>query len=243
MGNETTSSTSTSETRNEADPTTETVTTQNDATSGSTTTEPSIDDLKAQVQRMEAALSKANKDGKGHRLQADELGKKLQELETFKAKIDAEKLSDEEKRQLERQNLEKQLAEIQKEKETALRQTQELRVTNEVFKHGQRLNIVDLDAATKLLDSSQIEYDESGNPTNIDALLKDLVKQRSWLTGKQQSQPMSGGPTNPSRSQSSAPPDLSWDVIGKMSREEYAARSAEIQKWILEHPPQYGRSR
>src|SRR5258708_30693600 len=168
---EDTSSTSTSETRNEADPTTETVTTQqNGATPGSTATEPSIDDLKAQVQRMETALSKANKDGKEHRLSATELATKLKDLEAFKAKVDAEKMSDEEKRQLERQTLEKQLADLQKEKETATRQTQELRVTNEVFKHGQRLNIIDLDAATKLLDASQIEYDDSGQPTNIEAL-------------------------------------------------------------------------
>jgi len=237
MGDETTTSTSTSETRNEADPTTATVTTQNDATSGSTTTEPSIDDLKAQVQRMETALSKANKDGKEHRLSATELATKLKDLEAFKAKVDAEKLSDEEKRTLERQNLEKQLADLQKEREAATRQTQKLRVTNEVFKHGQRLNIIDLDAADRLLDDSQIEYDDSGQPTNIEALLKTLVKERTWLVGKQQQQ-TSGGATNPSRSQSASQP-LSWEIISEMSMKDpaqYRARREEIQQWMASNP-------
>ncbi len=235
MGDETTTSTSTSETRNEADPTTETVTQQNDATSGST--EPSIDDLKAQVQRMEAALSKANKDGKDHRLQSNDLSAKLKELEAFKAKVDAEKMSDDEKRQLERQTLEKQLAELQKEREAATRQTQKLRVTNEVFKHGQRLNIIDLDAADRLLDDSQIEYDDSGNPSNIEALLKTLVKERTWLVSKQQAQ-TSGGATNPSRSQTASQP-LSWEIISEMSMKDpaqYRARRAEIQQWMASNP-------
>lgn len=237
MDNDTSTSTSTSETRNEADPTTATVTTQNDATSGSATTEPSIDDLKAQVQRMETALSKANKDGKEHRLSATELATKLKDLEAFKAAIDAEKLSDEEKRTLERQTLEKQLADLQKEKETATRQTQELRVTNEVFKHGQRLNIIDLDAAQKLLDTSQIEYDDSGQPSNIEALLKTLVKERTWLVGKQQAQ-TSGGATNPSRSTSSSQ-QLSWEAISEMSIKDpaqYRARREEIQLWMASNP-------
>jgi hypothetical protein len=184
------------------------------------------------------------------RSEASNLRKRLKEFEslntelkTFKEQKEAEKLSDVEKQTLAQKKLEQQLAEQQTKNNELLRQLQENRVNNEVFKQASKLNIIDIDAASKLLDSSQIEYDDTGNPTNIDALLKDLVKQRSWLVGKQQSQPMSGGPTNPSRSHSSAPPDLSWDVIGKMSREEYAARSAEIQKWILEHPPQYGRSR
>lgn len=222
-----------------SDPTTETVTKQNGETPGSTTTEPSIDDLKAQVQRMEAALSKSNKDGKGHRLQADELGKKLQELETFKAKVDAEKLSDEEKRTLERQSLEKQLTEIQKEKETALRQTQELRVTNEVFKHGQRLNVIDLDAAVKLLDSSQIEYDDSGQPSNIEALLKTLVKERSWLVGKQQQ--TSGGATNPSRTATNSSGEITPDYAKKVLSDPAEFRSLsperqqQISQWIADN--------
>jgi hypothetical protein len=205
-----------------------------DATSGTTAT-LSIDDLTAQVQRLESALEKANKDAKNHRLKIQELGSnsgELTELRKFKEQADAKNLSDEEKRQLERQNLEKQLAEIQKEKESALRQTQELRVTNEVFKHGQRLNIIDLDAATKLLDSSQIEYDDSGNPSNIEALLKTLVKERSWLVGRQQQ--TSGGATNPSRETTSNSGEITPEYARKVLSDpkEFRSLSLERQKQI-----------
>ena len=231
MDNDTSTSTSTSETRKEADPQTETVTTQNDATSGSTT-EPSIDELKAQVQRMEAALSKSNREGKDHRLTAIDLATKLKDLEAFKAQVDAEKLTTEQKQELTRQNLEKQLADLQKEKEIATRQTQELRVTNEVFKHGQRLNIIDLDAAVKLLDSSQIEYDESGQPINIEALLKTLVKDRTWLVSKQQQ--TSGGATNPSRSATNGSGEITPEYAKKVldDPKEFRSLSHERQKQI-----------
>src|SRR2546423_6845282 len=192
MGDEPTTSTSSSETRKEADPTTETVLTSESSETLETTNEQtSSDAIQKELDRLKASLKRANAEAKEHREKATELAK-------FKAEIDARNMSDEEKRQAERQNLEKQLADLQKERESATRQTQKLRVTNEVFKHGQRLNIIDLDAADRLLDDSQIEYDDSGNPSNIEALLKTLVKERSWLVGKQAQ--TSGGATNPSRS-------------------------------------------
>ena len=165
-----------------------------------------------------------------------ELDASNNELKAFKEQIEAEKLSAEEKQQLAHKKIEQQLADIQKEKESALKQVQALRVNNEVFKHGQRLNIVDLDAATKLIDTSQIEYDESGNPSNIEPLLKELVKERSWLVGRQQQ--TSGGATNPSRSQSAGQP-LTWDIISEMSIKDpaqYRARRAEIQQWMANNP-------
>jgi hypothetical protein len=188
---------------------------------------------------MEAALSKANKEGKDHRLSANDLAAKLKDLEAFKAKVDAEKLSDTEKQTLTQKKLEQQLADLQKEKETATRQTQELRVTNEVFKHGQRLNIVDLDAAVKLLDSSQIEYDDSGQPTNIDALLKALVKERSWLVGKQQQ--TGGGATNASRTTTGNAGDITAEYAKKVLADlvEFRSLSPErqqqISQWIADN--------
>jgi hypothetical protein len=185
------------------------------------------------------------------RSEASNLRKRLKEFEashnelkTFKEQTEASRLSDTEKQTLAQKKLEQQLAEHQSQNNELLRQLQETRINNEVFKQASKLNIIDIDAASKLIDASQIEYDDAGNPTNIDALLKDLVKQRSWLVNKQPAQQTSaGGATNPSRSQSSAPQALSWDVISAMTREEYAARGQEIQRWILQNPPGYGQRR
>jgi len=46
-----------------------------------------------------------------------------------------------------------------------------------------RLGIVDADAAFKLLDHGKLEFDESGKPTNVEALLKGLLTERPWLAG------------------------------------------------------------
>jgi hypothetical protein len=232
MGEETTTSASNGEISNAADPKPEIGTPPGSDEISETTTQPSIDELKTLLEKAKSDLKKLHKESAGHRHEADELKK-------FKAQIDAEKLSDTEKQQLAQKQIEQQLADLQKEKEIALRQTQELRVTNEVFKHGQRLNIIDLDAATKLLDSSQIEYDDSGNPSNIEALLKTLVKERSWLVGKQQQ--TSGGATNPSRSQTSNSGDITPEYAKQVLSDpkEFGSLSPErrqqISQWIADN--------
>jgi len=182
---------------------------------------------------------KLRSEAKNLRSRLKELDTSHNELKAFKAQIDAEKLSTEEKQQLAQKQLEQQIADLQKEREIATRQTQELRVTNEVFKHGQRLNIVDLDAAVKLLDSSQIDYDDSGLPTNIDALLKTLVKERSWLVDRQRQ--TSGGATNPSREQISNSGEITPEYAKRVleNPKEFRALSLErqqqISRWIADN--------
>lgn len=155
------------------------------------------------------------------------------ELKTFKERIETEKLSDDEKREAARTKLEQQLSEHQNSNSNLLRELQEQRVTNEVYRQASRLNIIDLDAAARLIDSSKIDYDDSGNPTNIDDLLKDMIKQRSWLVGKAPTQ-TSGGATNPSRSQTGTPVELTEEYVKSLMNnpEEFRKLTPEQQQRI-----------
>jgi hypothetical protein len=79
-----------------------------------------------------------------------------------------------------------------------------------------------------------LEFDETtGMPTNVDALLKELLKELD-LTDKRTAS--AGGATNPSRGTSSTA-QLSWESITKMTPEQYAARQPEIQAWMRRNPP------
>lgn len=166
------------------------------------------------------------------RSEASNLRKRLKELDsahnelkTFKEQAETEKLSDVEKREAAHKKLEQQLAEHQNTNNTLLKQLQEARINNEVFKQASKLNIIDVDAASKLIDASRIEYDDAGSPTNVDALLKELAKARPWLTGKPQTQ-TSGGATNPSRSQTSGPQEITKEYVQQVQQGGKAAWDA-----------------
>ncbi len=78
-----------------------------------------------------------------------------------------------------------------------------------------------------------LEFDqESGMPTNVEPLLKDLLKELD-LTGKRTAS--AGGATNPGRGSANTA-QLSWDIITKMTPEQYAARQPEIQQWMKTAP-------
>src|SRR5712692_2754482 len=146
------------------------------------------------------------------------------ELKAFKEQTETASLSDNEKREAAQKKLEQQLSEHQSQNSTLLKQLQETRINNEVFKQASKLNIIDIDAASKLIDASRIDYDEQGNPTNVDALLKDLAKQKPWLVGK--AQQTSGGATNPSRSQTGGPQTITKEYVESVQRGGHQAWAA-----------------
>lgn len=230
MPEETTSTDTQSETQNVSDSKVETTTQATGETLGTTTaqTSTSSDDISREIERLKASLKRANAEAKQYREQATELS-------SFKEQTEASKLSDQEKQALAQQKLEKQLAEHQSQNGTLLKQLQEARINNEVLRQSSRLNIIDLDAATKLIDTSRIDYDEAGNPTNIDTLLKELVKARPWLAGKAQAQQTSGGATNPPRSQTSLPLEMTREQaqnIMKSGRDEFNKLSPDEQRRV-----------
>jgi len=110
------------------------------------------------------------------RAEAAEYRKRLRELE---GKVKAE----EEAKMTEQERLQKRLAELER-KETEYQQLLQGRTLEyEVKLHAARLGVVDPEAAYRLLDLKQVEFDEDGKPVNLEKVLKDLVAKKSYLVG------------------------------------------------------------
>lgn len=183
-----------------------------------------------QYEKMVADLRKENA---GHRTR----------LKTF----EAEQKTREEAQLSKEQLLEKQLNELrsQYDEYTAAQTESNIRnlITVEAAKAG--INPKHLDRVARFFDWESVDIDEqSGQPTNVAALISDLVKDMPELLNRPAVTPAaSGGATNPSRTQSHAPQALSWDVISKMKPDEYTARADEIKTWIAANPFRYGQQR
>jgi hypothetical protein len=128
-------------------------------------------------------------------LSAEELQKKIAELEhslknkSEEAKRHYSRLSEFEKAEKERQDAQlseiertkKQHAELQAQHSAYQQQMQDRLVRYELEKQAHTLGIIDPDAAARLLDRSELEYDDDGVPTNAKALLEKLLKNKPYL--------------------------------------------------------------
>ncbi|MGB9591316.1 MAG: phage scaffolding protein [Candidatus Kryptoniota bacterium] len=122
------------------------------------------------------------------RAEAAEYRKRLRELES---KVKAE----EEAKMTEQERLQKRLAELER-KETEYQQSLQARTLEyEVKLHAARLGVVDPEAAYRLLDLKQVEFDEDGKPTNLEKVMKDMVTKKPYLLGGSPSV----SPTNPAQ--------------------------------------------
>jgi len=92
-----------------------------------------------------------------------------------------------------------------------------------------KLNIVDPDAAVKLLDEDSIEWNDAGSPTNLQSLLETLVESKPYLKAPKTVAPnlnaTNGASTGRTDSKGSA---LTLDEIKKMSPQEQAKRQDEV---------------
>ncbi len=158
---------------------------------------------------------------------------KAKELDDLRKQIEEEKLS-------EKERLERRLAEAQKEREQALVRAQEGIVNAEIKAELAAQGLRNPKLA-RLIDRERIEFDDNGNPTNIADLIADVLKEMPELKGQsQQSRPASsGGATNPARSQTSAPQEITRDYVNgilKGGNSAWQALSPEeqgrISAWI-----------
>lgn len=212
MGNDTTPS-SAGETPTGTSPQGETPNTQTGETPGSTTQETTQQEL----ERLKASLKRANAEAKTHR-------EKAEELDRLKAESEASKLTETER-------LQKQLAEREAVHDGLIESIVDYEVRLKAAELG--VPAQNLKHVAKLI-WDDLEFDQStGMPTNVEPLLKDLLKELD-LTGKRGAS--AGGATNPGR-QAANNAGLSWGVITKMTPEQYAARQAEIQAWMRRSPP------
>lgn len=186
------------------------------------TTESSSDELK----RLNDALKRANAEAKEYRIKA-------KELDQLKADAEASKLTETEK-------LQKKLADLQAQHDKAVQDRQESINSSAIQLQALQMGI-DPKLANKLIDRSELEHDDNGQPTNVDDVLKQLIKEFDL---KPKSVQTAGGATNPSRSASTAPQELSWEVITELQKNpaEYNRRNADgsISKWLYAHPHRYG---
>lgn len=99
----------------------------------------------------------------------------------------------------EQQKLEKRAADAE-----AQAKAYQMRITSyEVMMAAQKLSIVDPDVAAKLI-ADDLEFDDQGQPKNVDELLKKLIKDKPYLVAQPQQAPQNQQPQ--SRQPSMNPP-------------------------------------
>lgn len=125
------------------------------------------------------------------RREAAEARKRLRE---FEERVRQE----EEAKMTEAERLRRQLSELERERAIWERERQERTLRYETMLAAGRLGIIDPEAAYRLVDIGEVEFDDDGNPTNIEQVLRALVAKRPYLAGAG-----SSSPTNPARSQGS----------------------------------------
>lgn len=151
---------------------------------------------------------------------------KATEFDKLKADAEAAKLT-------ETQRLQKQLADLQKAHESATAQVKTERARAAIQVQALQ-NGLDPKLASRLIELSDLEYDDEGQPSNVPALIKSLLKDYPHLVSKM-TPASSGGATNPARSQSGSEA-ITREYVAKLTPADYAAmspeRRAEISRWI-----------
>lgn len=144
-------------------------------------------------------------------------------LETEKAEAEQAKLSKEEQ-------LAAKLAEAEKAKQEIVSRTQERMLAYETKIAAVELNLVDPEAAIKLLDASRIEFAEDGSPTNLTKLLKELVAAKPYLVAQQQPAKPTVSPSSPTNPASGAGQTNTFTekYIASLSPKEYENQRAAI---------------
>ncbi len=192
-----------------------------------TTTEPQAGESQKTTKSAddyERIIADLRKENAGHRT-------KLKSFEDAEKQRQEAELSEKEK-------LEKRLAEAQREREQTLTRAQERITASEIRAAAADLGFADPQDAARLLDRSELEFDEDGTPKNARALLEKLAKAKPYLLKQQagqQTQRTSGGATNPPRSQTSGPQQITRDYVNgvlKGGTEAWNALSADEQARI-----------
>lgn len=129
--------------------------------------EQTVEELRALLEKERKDRQDANKEAQTHRA-------KLREYEKAEEERQKASLSEQERTRVELDEARKALEELQAvQRDTALRAA--------VAITAQKHNVVDAEAAYKLLDQSKLKFDERGAPTNADEVVAELVKERPWL--------------------------------------------------------------
>ena len=159
----------------------------------------SLEQAQAELEKVRKALKDTNAESAGRR-------KRLEELEAAEQARQLANLSETEKQAHAAEALKQQAADLQKTIEVMQREHQEERVKYEVMLHASGLGIVSPEAAVKLMDWNEIEYDDSGKPKNVDAALKSLLKSYPFLSKQDTKSQGVGTPAQKQRTPASPQP-------------------------------------
>lgn len=110
------------------------------------------------------------------RAEAAEYRKRLRELES---KVKA----DEEAKLTEQERLQKRLAELERAQADWERERQEILLQRHIENTAAKLGIIDPEAAWKLIDLKEVDFDEDGKPKNLETLLRALIQKKPYLAG------------------------------------------------------------
>lgn len=124
--------------------------------------------------------------------QANDLQKRVGEFERREQEAEMARLSREEQ-------LAKQLQQREAELEFERQQYRDRQNQYELQLEASKQGVVDPEAAAKLLNWGDLEYDDDGRPTNLADALSDLLERKSYLKGQHPAAPRQapGNPTNP----------------------------------------------
>lgn len=120
----------------------------------------------------------------------NEAAQKAKELE----KSEAER----QEKELEKNKKFQELADKYKtERDEANKKVQQSLIDNQITLHASKSGIVDIDAALKLIDRTNIKIDDNGTVTGVEDSVKSLLESKSYLKGNQNNITI-GNATNPS---------------------------------------------
>lgn len=142
---------------------------------------------------------------------------KLRDTEAQLAELRQAQMSDEERR-------EARLTELTTQNQTLAEQVKAARLEAAVTAAAGRLDIVDPDAAVRLLDLTGVTYGDDGAPENIDTLLAGLLEARPYLRrpDPQPPVPQAGSPANPAKPTPQGA-TLTRDDLARMTPEQVMA--------------------
>lgn len=104
--------------------------------------------------------------------------KRVRELESRLKEREEAELSEQERSQ-------RRMVEMEQELEQSRVQLRDTRLRAAIASEAPKLGIVDVDAATRLLDTSALDYDDDGGWSGVGDALRDLTHERPWLVSNQ----------------------------------------------------------
>jgi len=166
-----------------------------------------------------------------HRQEKQQTAEELKTVQEQLKALQTAQLSDEEKREQELTDLRAKETTLTSDLTVKNNQVRDLETELYVVREATRpeYEIVDPDAAVRLMDLNQLERDDEGRPTNVGELLKKLVEDRPYLKGKAAAVPPPPvDPTNPTKPETGA--KYTKEKLRSMSPDEINADWAEISK-------------